>query len=432
MVDVCVIGAGPAGLSCARLLRANDLRVTIVEAADDIGGRLRTDQTQGFLLDRGFQVLQTDYPEAQRQLEYHSLDLHPFLPGALIRRNGRWQRFVDPFRSPGQTLSAAWSGLGGMRDKLRLFSLRRKVLNSSLPDLFKKPERPLWEALQQEGFSEKIIEGFFRPFFTAVFFDQDLHTTSRMFEFVFRILATGSGTLPGKGIAAVPRQLARSFPQDMVQLNSSVQEVEQGRVKLASGQEIQAKAVVLAADGMESARLLRRKNRPEYRSVRCLYFQAPEPPIQEPLIGLNGEGRGPLTSLCVPSQTAPSYAPEGQALISATVVGEHQMDDEVLVRAVMRQAEEWFGSQVRAWNHIHSYNISRALPVQTPPTPDPFRRQVRVGTGLYLAGDLGSLSSLQWALLSGRKAAEAVIQDFGLTPQSSNLTEGVLDSEKGL
>lgn len=427
MVDVCVIGAGPAGLSCARLLRANGLDVTVVEAADDIGGRLRTDQIEGFLLDRGFQVLQTDYPEAKRQLDYHSLDLHPLPPGALIRSHGRWHRFVDPYRTPGQTLSAAWSGIGGLKDKFRLFSLRRKVLHTKIVDLFKKPERPLLETLREEGFSEKIIEGFFRPFFSAVFFDPELNTTSRMFEFVFRVLASGSAALPDRGIASIPRQLARSFPQDTIQLNSLVQSVDQGRVTLGTGQEIQAKAVVLACDGQESARLLQRQRSPEYRSVRCLYFQAQEPPIKESLIVLNGEGRGPVTSLCVPSQAAPSYAPEGQALISTTVVGGSQVEDKDLVEAVRTQVREWFGSQVQDWKLLQSYHIHRALPVQKPPTPDPFRSQVRVGQATYLAGDLGSLSSLQWALLSGRRAAQAVIEDFGLTPQSSNLTESVFD-----
>ena len=429
MVEVCVIGAGPAGLSCARLLRANGLDVAVVEAGDDIGGRLRTDQVDGFLLDRGFQVLQTDYPEAKRQLDYHSLDLHSFTPGALIRSQGRWHRFSDPFRTPGYALSAAFSGLGGMRDKLRLFSLRRKVLQPRLVDMFKKPERPLLEVLRDEGFSQKIIEGFFRPFFSAVFFDPGLQTTSRMFEFVFRVLASGSAALPARGIAAIPRQLARSFPRDTVLLNSPVQSVHRGQVTLTSGQEIQAKAVVVACDGQESARLLQRKRQPEYLGVRCLYFQAQEPPAKESLLVLNGEGRGPLTSLCVPSQTAPGYAPEGRALVSATVVGESTVQDRDLQQAVRAQAEEWFGSQVRDWKHLQSYHISRALPVQSPPTPDPFRSQVRVGQATYLAGDLGSLSSLQWALLSGRRAAEAVIEDFGLTPQSSNLTEGAFDPE---
>jgi hypothetical protein len=131
--------------------------------------------------------------------------------------------------------------------------------------------------------------------------------------------------------------------------------------------------------------------------------------------------------MCVPSQVASSYAPEGQSLISVTVVGQETINGDDLAQAVKAQAQEWFGNQAREWNHIESYRIHEALPAQHPPTADPFRRQIRIIPGIYLAGDLGSLSSLQWALLSGRKAAEAVIQDFGLTFQGSNMTEGVLD-----
>jgi phytoene dehydrogenase-like protein len=430
MVDVCVIGAGPSGLSCARLLRANGLDTLVVEAEDEIGGRLRTDQVQRFLLDRGFQVLQTDYPEAKRQLDYHSLDLHPFQSGALIRHNNRWIRFADPFRDPRHALGGVFSQVGGLKDKMRLWAFRRRVLRSTVQDLFQEPERPMSEALIREGFSERIIERFFRPFFTAVFFDPELQTTSRMFEFVFRVFASGDAALPGKGIMAVPRQLARSFPAGMTILNAPVSHIKPGKIALKSGQEIQAKTVVVACDGVEAARLLDMHNEHAYRSVRCIYFQAPEPPLREPLLVLGSKGNGPITSMCVPSQVAPGYAPEGLSLISVTVVGQTAVADHELLRAVLRQAQEWFGAQVQAWEHLKSYTIPRALPVQRPPTPNPFRRRIRMGPGVYLAGDLGALSSLQWALHSGRRAAETVIQDFGLSFQGSNLTEGVLDSGK--
>lgn len=432
MLDVCVVGAGPAGLSCARLLRANGLEVAVVEAADDIGGRLRTDQVQGFVLDRGFQVLQTGYPEAKRQLDYHSLELHPFVSGALIRGQNTWYRFTDPLSSPKHVWSAVFSGVGSLGDKLRLLSLRREVLRSSLSDLFKKPEQTMLEALRDRGFSEQITDRFFRPFFTAVFFDPELKTSSRMFEFVFRTFASGPAALPGRGIASIPKQLARSFPRDMVLLNSPVQALEQGKVRLTSGREIPAKTVVVACDSQEAARLLQRKNGRKYRGVRCVYFQAQEPPVLEPILMLNAQGSGPVTSLCVPSQVAPGYAPEGKTLVSVTVVGQEQVEDGELIQAVRTQAEEWFGTQARDWQHVQTYNIHKALQVLTPPTADPLRGQVRVGTGMYLAGDLGSVSSLQWALFSGRRAAEAVIEDFGLTPQGANLTEGVLDTEHSL
>ena len=99
--DVLIIGAGLAGLCCARRLAEAGVTFQIVEASDGIGGRVRTDEVDGFLLDRGFQVLLTAYPEARRVLDYSRLDLKPFSPGALSWFAGRMNRLVDPWRTPG-------------------------------------------------------------------------------------------------------------------------------------------------------------------------------------------------------------------------------------------------------------------------------------------------------------------------------------------
>jgi glycine/D-amino acid oxidase-like deaminating enzyme len=223
---------------------------------------------------------------------------------------------------------------------------------------------------------------------------------------------------------AVPKQLAKSFPSGLVQLNSAVQRIEQGKVVLQTGREIKTKAVVVACDGKTSAQLLQKAYSPQYLGVRCLYFRAQEPPMQEPVIILGMQGEGPVSSMCVLSQVAPEYAPDGQALISVTVAGRETMSGRDLAQEVLVQAREWFGTQVQEWRHIATYRIDQALPVQHPPTAHSYRRQIRVAPDIYLAGDLGSLSSLQWALLSGRKAAEAVVQDFGLSFQGSNMSEG--------
>ncbi|MGA1525128.1 MAG: FAD-dependent oxidoreductase, partial [Planctomycetota bacterium] len=110
---VLVVGAGLAGLTCARALSAAGVPVRVLDAADAVGGRVRTDVVEGFRLDRGFQVLQTAYPEARRALDYGALELRPFEPGALVRVAGRFVRVVDPWRRPlGALASIALLALG--------------------------------------------------------------------------------------------------------------------------------------------------------------------------------------------------------------------------------------------------------------------------------------------------------------------------------
>ena len=155
--DVLIVGAGLAGLCCARELQSKGIGFQILEASDGIGGRVRTDVVDGFLLDRGFQVLLTAYPEAKRALDYSTLDLKPFLSGALSWYAGRMNKLVDPWRTPGAWKEAFHSEFGTLMDKIRIARLRGRVMRSSIEDIFCRPERSTKEALESEGFSLSLI-----------------------------------------------------------------------------------------------------------------------------------------------------------------------------------------------------------------------------------------------------------------------------------
>src|SRR5262245_2032725 len=153
--DVLIIGAGLAGLSCGRHLADASVSFQIIEASDGIGGRVRTDECEGFLLDRGFQVLFTAYPEAQRTLDYHALDLKKFSPGALSWFAGRMNELVDPWRTPGGWSEVFRADFGTLLDKLRILRLRSQLQNTSLEKIFQRPDRSAKEALATAGFSEE-------------------------------------------------------------------------------------------------------------------------------------------------------------------------------------------------------------------------------------------------------------------------------------
>ncbi len=408
MPDVVVVGAGLAGLCCARELHAAGLDVLILERGDAPGGRVRTDEVDGFLLDRGFQVLLTAYPEARRMLDYERLGLRPFESGALIRRDGGFARVSDPFRHPLLALQGLTGAPGSLPDKFRVARLRQRLSRFSLNELLTAPQVTTADALRREGFSSDLVESFFRPFLGGIFLDRTLETSSRLFAFVFKLFTEGEAALPAAGMQAVPGQLAASLPEEAFRFGATVESAAPGEVVLAGGERLSAPAIVVAADGLEAARLTGAVEAPAARAVTTLHYAAGSSPVGEPVLVLDGEGRGPVNDLCVPSDVAPSYAPPGAALISATVLGIPRLPDDALDAAVRDQLHGWFGAQVDGWRLLRVRRIPFALPAQPPAALEPAERPVRVRDGLFVCGDHRDTASIQGAMSSGRRAAAAV------------------------
>lgn len=407
-----VIGAGLAGLSCARHLLDHGVEAIVLEAGDGVGGRVRTDVVDGFLLDRGFQLLRTAYPEARSLLDYRALELHPFEPSALIRVDGRFVRLTDPFRQPLAALGAALAPVGSVRDKLRLARLRRRALREDLATMLARPEAPTRGALAWYGFSPAMVERLFRPLFSSVLMDPGLATSSRMFELALRMLAMGRAALPSRGMAAIPEQLAAGLTSG-VHLRWAAAKVERGKLTLAGGEPLRPRAVVVATDGPSASWLLGERVLPPPGSVpvTCLYFATEHPPLDEPILVLNGEGSGPVSHCCVPSAVSPTYAPAGRHLVSVSVLGKIEPGDE-LERAVVGHLADWFGSGVLGWDLLAIYRIEHAQPAQPVGALDPPERPVRLEPGLYLCGDHRDHASINGALASGRRAAAAVLDDL--------------------
>ncbi len=405
--DIVIVGAGLSGLRCAEELTKKDYSVRVLEASDRIGGRIRTDQYQGFLLDRGFQVLQTAYPAAQEALDYDALDLRSFNPGALVFLNGGFYRLADPWRDPRHVISTAFSPLGTLADKLRVAKLRHRIVSKGLEAVYLRPETTAIQALSRFGFTNKIIQCFFKPFFSGVFFDSELSVSSRAFEFGFWAFAVGNTALPASGMGAIPKQLAARLSRETIRCNAHVSAISNRCVSLESGEQITARAIVIATDATESARLLDDK-KPAVRGTTCLYFSAERAPVKEPILVLNGEAEGPVNSLLVPSVLSSSYAPPGQALVTVNVLGCMDTPEDSLIKETRHQLMKWFGSQVNRWDHLRTYRIRHALPAQTPPVKYPSEQSVQLSEHLFICGEYRSAPSIQWALESGWRAAHAV------------------------
>jgi phytoene dehydrogenase-like protein len=409
--DVLIVGGGLAGLCCARTLQEKGVSFQILEESDGIGGRVRTDEVDGFLLDRGFQVLLTAYPEAKRTLDYARLELKSFAPGAISWYAGRMNTFADPWRTPGVWKEALRSEFGTLADKLRIAKLRNRLRSSSIEEIFARADRSTKEALESAHFSQQMIHRFFRPFLGGILLDGDLKSSSRMYEFVFKMIAEGDAALPSRGMGAIPEQLAEKFPADAVRLNARVEELHENELKLAGGELLSARAIVVASDGPSAARLIGEVE-PASRSVTCFYYAADEPPSSEPLLVLNGDGAGPVNNSAVISNVAPSYAPKGKHLISATVLGTHKLTEVQLSGFIIAQMKNWYGKAASTWKMLRGYYLVHAQPQQFPGALEPPQRPVRVRPGVYVCGDHRDNASIHGAMTSGRRAGEAVLADL--------------------
>lgn len=407
---VVVVGAGLAGLACARRLSEAGRPVTLLEKSDAPGGRVRTDLVDGFRLDRGFQVLLTAYPEARRQLDYDELDLRTFFPGAAIYLGGKLHRVADAFRVPFGAMARLINPIGSLRDKLRVLALRTRARAGTLEELFARPQTTTLASLRGFGFSQAMIDRFFRPWFGGMFAGRDLTTSSRMMEFVVRMMSEGDVAIPAAGMGAITQQLAAQLPAGVLRLDASVAAVRPDGVLLEHGEHVPASAVVVATEGDVASRLTAAFPPPSPRAVTTLYYSAEYSPLPPGLLALNGESKGPVHSVCVPSDVSPRYAPEGRSLVSVTVLGLPADTDHGLDASARAQLTGWFGQTVRAWQYLRTYRIPWSQPEQAPPNLEPPERPVRLTERLFVAGDHRDQASINGALVSGRRAADAVLE----------------------
>jgi len=406
-----IVGGGVAGLACARALNGSGAEVTVLERGERPGGRVTTDEVDGFLLDRGFQVLLSAYPEIDRQLDRDALNLKPFERGALVRKDRSFLPIADPFAKPLSAPKMLTGGIIRPRDAVATLRLLRSARQEVGPE-GPGPDRTILQSLREAGVSDSMLESFWRPFLAGITLDSSLGTSSRFLDFLLRNFAAGPACVPGDGMRRIPQLLAADLPVDTVRTNAKVKRVEKGRVVLAGGERIDADWIVVATDVRTAAKLVEDVHAPRTRAVGQISFDSgPRPPHDRPILVLDGERSGPVNNLQVMSNAARGYAPSGHSLVTCSILEENlgaDGDDERLELEVRDQLMRWYGPVVENWRTLRIDRVEHALPDQPPGSLDPIERPLRLRKRLWVAGDHRSTSSIEGAMSSGRHAGEQV------------------------
>ncbi len=421
---IVIIGAGLAGLTCARELVREGRRVLVLEAAEQVGGRVRTDMHEdGYRLDRGFQVLFTAYPAAQRHLNFTNLKQRAFDPGALLVKEGKRYEISDPWREPTHLLPGLLNPLIPATDKLRVLRLRSEVTHLSTPDIFAGKGQPDQEDestlsyLRRRHFSEQgFIASFARPFYGGIFLDRDLTTSARMFQFTFKMLATGEIILPAEGMQRVPEMLASALPAGSIRYRARVTnlQISDGSVhgvQLSTGETIPAEQVVIATDSPTASYLTGKTLPTASRECVCVYFGGPERLYKQRKILLNTDPLGYVNNAVLLSNIAPTYAPPHRHLLSTTILDPGTNDDEQIAHRALADIARWFPEHdLSSWQMLAVYHVPFAQLVQEPGFFDHLPTNTTETAGLYLAGEYTTSSSIHGAMHSGEHAARALLK----------------------
>lgn len=400
-----VIGAGISGLVSALVLEKNGYHPIVLEATDRIGGRVKTDRVDGYCLDHGFQVLLTAYPMAKKYLDYKALKLHYFKPGATLFSNGKRTTIGDPIRDLSFLITSLTSTVGNLRDKLKIFRLNRELQRKSLEAIFNETETSTLAFLQQYGFSKKVIHLFFKPFFSGIFLEPNLETSSRMFQFVYKMFGEGLAAIPASGMGAISKQLETRLSNTTFHFNTPVKQVKEGKILLENQSFLDSDFTIIATDAHPLMPNLKNQQL-TWNSCDNLYFLTSQKVITKPLIGLVSDENALINNIFYPT-TFSKEMNKGKDVLSVTIVKEHGLPPKALIQKTKDELRIHFNIKDSVF--LKHYRITNALPRLSNLKNDIEPSETKLTATIFLAGDTMLNGSLNAAMLSGERAAEGVI-----------------------
>lgn len=406
---ITIIGAGLSGLTAAVYLHQKNYQVQLIEASDRVGGRIKTDCIDGFRLDRGFQVLLTDYPETKALLDYQKLNLKPFIPGATVLFEGGQFDIADPFRRPTALFGTLFAPVGSLKDKVQTFWLKLKLVRLSNSAIFKQPETDTYSQLKRYGFSQKMIDRFYKPFFSGIFLENELTTSSNMFDFVMKQFSTGDAAIPELGMEEIPKQLAALLPENSIQFETKVTAIENNTIYLENGSEMNSDIIVIATEATGLAGNYIAQQKQQSHSVTTVYFEATKAPTNQAVVILNAsENKKWVNNLTVMSNISNKYAPDGKVLLSISYNGIPEIDDTIVAENMKAELKQWYGNQVDDWKMLKTYRIQYALPNQDSVSDELTKTDMKINDNIFICGDHLMNGSINAAMKSGRLVAALI------------------------
>ena len=412
-----IVGAGVSGLVAAKVLEAHGYRSVVIERTERVGGRVKTDVIDGFQLDHGFQVLLTSYPEAQKHLDYKALELQKILPGASIFINQKQKLIGDPLKAISFLFPTLFSGIGCFSDKLRILKLNRTLKRKNLSEIFSGTEISTSLYLKEFGFSNDIIRDFFTPFFGGIFLESKLETSSRMFEFVYKMFGDGDAALPKAGMEAIPKQLYDKLKTTDFTFNTNVVSIKEGEITLEDQTQLESHVTIVATDA--SGLVMSEKHTSmTWKSCQTLYFETNHRVIRSELIGLIPKQCALINNIFYHTSLKTMSNPNKE-LLSVTVIEHQNLSDEILVSRVKDELQEYCG--IVSPKFIKLYSIPKALPKLQDLKCDLNPSDTYLEPGVFLAGDTLLNGSLNAAMISGERAALAALEYINNKKQNSRV-----------
>jgi protoporphyrinogen oxidase len=306
-------------------------------------------------------------------------------------------------------VSTLLAPVGSLKDKINIFLVKNKLVRMSNSAIFNQSETDTFSQLKKYGFSQKMIDRFYKPFFSGIFLENELKTSSNMFDFVMKQFSTGDAAIPELGMEEIPKQLAALLPENSIQLNTKVRAIENNTIYLEDGSQIVSDKIIIATEAISLAGNYIPKQKQQSHSVTTVYFEATKAPTTKAVVILNAATHKKwVNNLTVMSNISSKYAPTGKVLLSVSYNGIPEIEDTIVAENMKAELKQWYGNQVDEWKMLKTYRIQYALPNQDSVCDELTKTDLQINDNLFICGDHLMNGSINAAMKSGRLVAELI------------------------
>ena len=397
--DIIILGAGPAGLACALKCQQLGREYLLIEGSNRIGGRLGSIYEDGYIFDLGFQVYNSAYVTTNSFLDLDELNLKYFKPGAAVHYGNSFQIISDPLRDISKVFSTIFSSLTTVSDNIKILALKNSLSNYKIEDDGAEDISTL-EFLVQYGFSDKFIKYFFMPFFSGIFLENKLDTSSKFFKYVFSNFNNGLASLPQKGMQAIPEQLMSKIDRERVMMGKTAIKIEdEKKIIFDDGDIIKGENIVLTGESSTLAENIKY----EYNAVNTIYFATENEIENGDYIHLFPED-DLINNIAIPSSISSAYSDGLSHLISITIL-EYDHNDIELIKNIQKRLSNYYGGEPGSFDFLRTLNITKAT-IKQP--VGYFDRQKIIQDGIIISGEQVTNGSIEGAIISGLNAADLI------------------------